>query len=99
MLRPTAATPAGRSSPVSAPPSSMTPRPPIRPPPGPADPIKPALELYGEVLLAAGRPAEAAAAFEQQLLRTPNRTPSVQGLARARSEAGAPRGPQQSQAR
>lgn len=68
-------------------------------PSGPPDPIKPALEFYGEVLLAAGRPAEAAAAFEQQLLRTPNRTPSVQGLARARSEAGAPRGPQQSQAR
>jgi predicted Zn-dependent protease len=68
-------------------------------PSGPPEPIKPALEFYGETLLATGRPAEAAAAFEQQLLRTPNRTPSVQGLVRARSEAGAPRGPQQSQAR
>jgi tetratricopeptide (TPR) repeat protein len=57
-------------------------------PSGPPDPIKPALELYGEVLLAAGRPAEAVSAFEQQLLRTPNRTPSVQGLARARQQAG-----------
>jgi tetratricopeptide (TPR) repeat protein len=57
-------------------------------PSGPPDPIKPALELYGEVLLAAGRPAEAVSAFEQQLLRTPNRTPSVQGLARARQSAG-----------
>ena len=52
-------------------------------PSGPPNPIKPALELYGEILLEAGRPAEAAAAFEQALLRTPNRTPSVQGLAQA----------------
>ncbi|MGD0362654.1 MAG: hypothetical protein ABSC93_17385 [Bryobacteraceae bacterium] len=52
-------------------------------PSGPPDPIKPALEFYGEILLAAGKPAEAAAAFEQQLLRTPKRTPSVEGLARA----------------
>jgi len=35
------------------------------------------------VLLDAGRPAEAAAAFQQELLRTPKRTPSVEGLARA----------------
>ena len=68
-------------------------------PSGPPDPIKPAQEFYGEVLLAAGQPAVAAAAFEQQLLRTPNRTPSVQELARARKEAGTPQGPQQSQAR
>jgi hypothetical protein len=68
-------------------------------PSGPTDPIKPALEFYGEVLLAAGKPAEAAAAFEQQLLRTPNRTPSVQGLARARQESGAPQGQEQSQVR
>ena len=52
-------------------------------PSGPPDPIKPALEFYGEMLLAAGKRAEAAAAFEQQLLRTPKRTPSVEGLARA----------------
>jgi tetratricopeptide (TPR) repeat protein len=68
-------------------------------PSGPADPIKPALEFYGELLLAAGQPAEAAAAFEQQLLRTPNRTPSVQGLTRTRQESGAPRGREQSQVR
>ena len=65
-------------------------------PSGPADPIKPALELYGDVLLAVGRPADAATAFEQQLLRTPNRTPSLQGLARARKEAATQ---QQSQVR
>lgn len=57
-------------------------------PSGPPTPIKPALELYAEVLQAAGRPAEAVKAFEEQLLRTPNRTPSVQGLAKARQEAG-----------
>ena len=55
----------------------------LSPPTGPPDPIKPALEFYGEVLLDAGRPGEAAAAFQQQLLRTPNRTPSVEGLKRA----------------
>ena len=52
-------------------------------PSGPPDPIKPAFELYGEMLLDAGRAREAAQAFEQQLLRTPNRTPSVRGLQRA----------------
>lgn len=56
-------------------------------PSGPPEPIKPAFELYGELLAEAGRHAEAAAAFEQALLRTPNRTPSVRGLAAARSKA------------
>lgn len=56
-------------------------------PSGPPEPIKPALELYGDVLLAAGRPGEAAAAYEQSLLRTPKRTPSVTGLARAKERA------------
>jgi tetratricopeptide (TPR) repeat protein len=59
-------------------------------PSGPPEPIKPALEFYGEVLLDAGSPAEAAAAFQQQLLRTPKRTPSVAGLARATAKAGGP---------
>jgi tetratricopeptide (TPR) repeat protein len=57
-------------------------------PSGPPDPIKPALELQGEVLFAAGRAAEAVAAFEQSLLRTPRRTPSLLGLARAAAAAG-----------
>lgn len=52
-------------------------------PSGPPEPLKPALEFYGETLLAAGRSSDAAAAFNQQLLRTPNRTPSVRGLAQA----------------
>ena len=59
-------------------------------PSGPPEPIKPALEFYGEVLLDAGRPAEAATAFEQQLLRTAKRTPSVEGLARAAAKGGGP---------
>ena len=57
-------------------------------PSGPPEPIKPAPELYGDLLLAAGKPKEAAQAFEQQLLRTPNRTPSVKGLAAAQKAAG-----------
>ncbi len=56
-------------------------------PSGPPDPIKPALELYGELLAEAGRDKDAAAAFEQSLLRTPNRTPSVQGLAKVAAKA------------
>ncbi|MEZ5288135.1 MAG: hypothetical protein R2712_25730 [Vicinamibacterales bacterium] len=48
-------------------------------PSGPPDPIKPAFELYGEMLLEAGQPREAMAAFDQALQRTPRRTPSVLG--------------------
>ena len=55
---------------------------------GPPDPMKPASELYGEMLLEANRPDEAAAAFSQALLRTPKRTPSLLGLARATVKAG-----------
>ena len=58
------------------------------PPSGPPDPMKPALELYGEILLEANRPADAAAAFGQSLLRTPKRTPSLLGLARASARTG-----------
>jgi tetratricopeptide (TPR) repeat protein len=54
-------------------------------PSGPPDPIKPAPELYGELLLEAGRNAEAIAALDLSLQRTPNRTPSVKAMQRARS--------------
>ena len=57
-------------------------------PSGPPDPMKPASELYGEMLLEANRPGEAVAAFEQSLLRTPKRTPSLLGLARSSAQAG-----------
>ena len=57
-------------------------------PSGPVEPIKPALELYGELLLDADKPADAAAAFEQSLLRTPKRTPSLLGLARSLQRTG-----------
>jgi len=57
-------------------------------PSGPPDPIKPAMELYGEILLDAGQPLQAAAAFEKSLQRTPNRTPSVKGLAQATEKSG-----------
>ena len=59
-------------------------------PSGPPDPIKPAFELYGEMLLEAGKPKDAIQAFQQALLRTPKRMPSVQGLARASRAAGEP---------
>ncbi len=57
-------------------------------PSGPPEPIKPSFELYGEMLLDAGRAKDAVQAFEQSLLRTPKRTPSVLGLARAATAAG-----------
>src|SRR5258708_4786534 len=54
-------------------------------PSGPAEPIKPSFELYGEFLLSQGRTKEAAAQFEQSLQRMPNRRLSVHGLAKANS--------------
>jgi tetratricopeptide (TPR) repeat protein len=60
-------------------------------PSGPPDPIKPAPEFYGELLLDAGRHAEAIAALELSLQRTPNRTPSVKALQRARASGTAMR--------
>jgi hypothetical protein len=54
-------------------------------PSGPPEPLKPAFELYGELLLDQGRQKEAAAQFEQSLIRMPNRRASVRGLERAMS--------------
>jgi tetratricopeptide (TPR) repeat protein len=56
-------------------------------PSGPPQPLKPAFEAYGEFLLRAGRGPDAAKQFELALARTPNRTRSVQGLARSRPQA------------
>ena len=47
---------------------------------GPPEPSKPARELLGEVLLAAGRKEEARAAFQAELERAPKRRLSVEGL-------------------
>jgi len=52
-------------------------------PSGPADPIKPSFELYGNILLQLNRPAEAAAQFQESLKRMPNRRAAVEGLKRA----------------
>ena len=53
------------------------------PPSGPTYPMKPSHELYGEILLAAGKAEKARAQFEESLARTPNRTASLLGLARS----------------
>ena len=60
----------------------------MRPPNGAPNPLKPVHELYGEALLAAGRSADARAAFEASLLRTPNRPLSLRGLARSHEALG-----------
>jgi tetratricopeptide (TPR) repeat protein len=45
--------------------------------------VLPVRELYGELLLRAGRPTQARAAFEASLERTPNRRHALAGLDRA----------------
>jgi tetratricopeptide (TPR) repeat protein len=60
----------------------------MRPPNGAADPIKPSHELLGEVLLRAGKAADAAAAFDACLLRMPKRARSLMGAAAAYNAAG-----------
>ena len=51
-------------------------------------PIKPARELLGEMLLEAGKPADALAAFEQTMKKEPNRFRGVYGAAKAAEAAG-----------
>jgi tetratricopeptide (TPR) repeat protein len=58
---------------------------------GPPVIVKPTHELLGETLLSLDRPAEAQHAFERSLQRTPGRTLSLLGLARAASRAGDPK--------
>ena len=60
----------------------------LRVPSGPPKPMKPAAELYADVLLAANRPQEAIAAYGQSLEWIPQRTPSMRGLAMAAERAG-----------
>lgn len=51
-------------------------------------PVKGVDELYGELLLRFERPREAVTWFEKALVRTPNRSRAVLGLARAAAMAG-----------
>jgi tetratricopeptide (TPR) repeat protein len=55
---------------------------------GPPFVDKPSHELLGEVLLEAGRAAEATAAFEAALRRAPLRANALEGLAAAAAAAG-----------
>jgi tetratricopeptide (TPR) repeat protein len=55
---------------------------------GPPNLIKPTHELFGEILLRAGRPVEAADQFKMALLRQPNRARSLLGAARAAAQNG-----------
>jgi tetratricopeptide (TPR) repeat protein len=55
---------------------------------GPPTLIKPTHELFGEILLRAGKPAEAAEQFKTALLRQPNRARSLLGAARAAAQSG-----------
>lgn len=55
---------------------------------GPPVVPKPATELLADQLLAAGRAAEAAAAYQQVLDRTPGRRPTLEGLLLAQKAAG-----------
>jgi tetratricopeptide (TPR) repeat protein len=60
----------------------------LPPPFGLPEPVKPAPELLGEVLLEVGRPRDALSAFNQALRRNPNRSLSVLGAARAAAALG-----------
>ncbi|MGH9881313.1 MAG: tetratricopeptide repeat protein, partial [Pyrinomonadaceae bacterium] len=60
----------------------------LGPPSGPPGVIKPAHELFGEILLRAGKPQAAAEQFKIALLRQPNRARSLLGAARAAAQSG-----------
>src|SRR5215213_1306652 len=55
---------------------------------GPPGLIKPSHELFGEILLRAGKPAEAAEQFKVALQRQPNRARSLLGASRAAEQLG-----------
>jgi tetratricopeptide (TPR) repeat protein len=60
----------------------------MSPPSGPPTLIKPSHELFGEILLRAGKPKEAAQQFATALNRQPNRARSLLGGARAAAQSG-----------
>ncbi len=55
---------------------------------GPPVPVKPAHELYGEMLLKVGRAKEAREEFGRALARAPRRALSLRGLAQAEAASG-----------
>ena len=57
-------------------------------PNGAASPVKPPYELYGELLLALGRPEDAGEKFDMSLMRMPKRARSLLGAARAAAGRG-----------
>ena len=61
-------------------------------PHGPPALVKPSHELFGEILLRAGRPQEATAQFATALRRHKNRARSLLGAARAAALSGDTRG-------
>jgi hypothetical protein len=64
----------------------------MSPPSGPPSLIKPSHELFGEILLRANRPKEAAQQFALCLARQPNRARSLLGSARAAAQSGDTKG-------
>jgi tetratricopeptide (TPR) repeat protein len=60
----------------------------MSPPSGPPTLVKPSHELFGEILLRANRPKEAAVQFQAALMRQPNRARSLLGLARSAVASG-----------
>ena len=60
----------------------------MSPPSGPPTLIKPSHELFGEILLKAGKPLDAITQFSKSLERQPNRARSLIGIARAYAASG-----------
>lgn len=60
----------------------------LRVPSGPPMPIKPAGELYADILMESGNAPEAMIAYEASLNWIPQRTPSLLGLAEAAAQLG-----------
>jgi tetratricopeptide (TPR) repeat protein len=64
----------------------------MSPPSGPPGLVKPSHELFGEILLRAGRAQDAAKQFAASLARQPNRARSLLGAARAAVKLGDSKG-------
>lgn len=60
----------------------------MAPPSGPPGLVKPSHELFGEILLRAGKPVAAAEQFRAALSRQPNRARALLGAARAAAKNG-----------